>query len=114
MTKEDLIWVVIRATGFLLLVRAVLYIPEIASAGVWLSYLPDPSGTATEGLRMSVGVERQHLISSILYVLIYGVLGLYLLRKGDWIYRLLSFRGPERSNNTVERDARKSGARPSP
>ena len=112
MTKEELVWVLIRGTGFLLLLKAVLYVPEIISAGVALWYLGDPMGS--EGARMAIEGQRNQLVSATLYLLIHGAIGLYFLRGAAWVHRLLSFSGRERSNSTVERDARKSGARPSP
>jgi hypothetical protein len=109
MTKEDLSWVVIRATGLLLILRAAFYIPEVLSAGVALWYLGEPMGS--EGARMAIDGQRNLLVSGALYFLINAALGLYFLRRGIWIYRLLSLGRPERSNNTVETDARKNGAR---
>ncbi|MDF3009928.1 MAG: hypothetical protein K0S03_724 [Burkholderiales bacterium] len=95
MSKEDLTWVVIRATGFLLTVRAVLYLPEMLSAAAWLWHLGDPSGSGSEGFKMSVDIQRQELISSAIYVVVYAAFGIYLLRKGAWIHRLLLFVRPE-------------------
>lgn len=114
MTKEDLIWVVIRGTGFLLVLRALLWIPEIVVTTGWLIYLGDAGSGVSEGMRMSSEIALRQLGSSALACIVYLALGVYLLRKGHWVLRLLGFVSVGSSNNTVERDARKRGARPSP
>lgn len=114
MTKDDLIWILIRAMGFLLALRASLYIPEIISNGAWLLYFGDVSGSESENAKMSVDLARGQLTNAALKCTIYAALGFYFLRKGAWIYRLLDFAPPRRSNSTVEKNARKDDGRPSP
>ena len=114
MTKGDLMWVLIRAMGFLLALRATLYIPEIISNGAWLLYLGDVSGSESEAAKMSFDLGRRQLTDTALMCAIYVALGFYFLRKGAWVYRLLNFAPSRRSNSTVEKNARKDDGRPSP
>ncbi len=100
--------------GFLLALRATLYIPEIISNGAWLLYLGDVNGSVSEAAKMSFDLARRQLTDTALKCAIYAALGFYFLRNGAWVYQLLTFAPPRRSNPTVERDARKDGARPSP
>jgi hypothetical protein len=106
MTKADLIWVLIRGAGVVLLVRAALVIPELLGALTWAYYFGDAGSTATEGGRMALASWRTQLITSSVYSVFYAALGLYLLRRGAWLHRLLSFVSPERSNITPHADAR--------
>jgi len=106
MTKADLIWVLIRGAGVLSLVRAALVIPELLGALTWAYYFGDAGSDATEGGRMALASWRTQLITSSVYAVFYGALGLYLLRRGAWLHRLLSHVAPERSNSTPHTDAR--------
>jgi hypothetical protein len=106
MTKDDLIWVVIRGAGFVLLVRAVLYIPEFVAIASWIVYFGDIGESMTEGARLSHGIPRQQIVYTTAYLICYGALGVYLLRGGAWIHRLLRYVGRERSNTTPHSDAR--------
>jgi hypothetical protein len=106
MTKADLIWVLIRGAGVVLLVRAALVIPELLGALTWAYYFGDAGSDATEGGRMALASWRTQLITSSVYAVFYAALGAYLLRRGAWLHRLLSFVAPERSNTTPHTDAR--------
>ena len=113
-TKDDVIWVLIRGTGLLLVLRALLYVPELIGLVAYVIYLGDISINPTENEKFSFGIPRQQFISSLAHMLFYGALGFYFLRRGAWMFRLLSFVRKERSNNTVEADAREGSARGSP
>ena|SRR6266853_2366699 len=103
MTKDDLIWVVVRGTGFILLVRAVLYVPQIISAIAWIAYLGEWGTISSESHRVSVGMPQ--LVTSVAFFVFEGVLGFYFLRSAAWVHRLISFVGPERSNSAPQPDA---------
>ena len=106
MTKDDLIWVVIRGAGFVLSLRAALYIPQIVGTVAWLVYLGDFSFANSEGHRMSVAMPQ--LLSEIVLCVFDGGLGFYLLRSAAWVHRLISFVGRERSNSAPHRDGREA------
>ena len=104
MTKDDLIWVVIRGAGFVLLIRAVLVIPEILGSIAWIYYVGD--GSASEGERLTLGSARSAAVSSVAYLAVYTTVGIYLLREGAWLHRLLSHVTPERSNTKPHTNAK--------
>ena len=106
MTKDDLIWVVVRGTGFILLVHAVLYVPQIISAIAWISYLGEWGAMGSEGHRVSVGMPQ--LVSAVAFFVFEGMLGVYFLRSAAWVHGLISFVGPERSNSAPHRDGREA------
>jgi hypothetical protein len=106
MTKDDLIWVVIRGAGLVLVIRAILYLPEFIGLLAWAIYLGDMSVSTTDGERISIGTSRHQVIYTFAYFLCYGALGVYLLRRGAWIHRLMRHIGSERSNTTPHADAR--------
>ena len=108
MTKNDLIWVVIRGAGFILVIRAILVIPDLASALTWSFVMGPPSSDATESGRMMLASVRNGFVRSLIEIIIYGFLGAYLLRWGAWIHRLLRHVAPERSNGTPHSDAREA------
>ncbi|MGE0373556.1 MAG: hypothetical protein AB7Q01_16975 [Gammaproteobacteria bacterium] len=106
MTKSDLIWVLIRAAGVVLIVRAALVIPDFFGALTWGYYFGDADSTTTETGRMAMASWRTQLFTSSVYSVFYVALGIYLLRGGAWLHRLLSHVTPERSNTTPHADAR--------
>ena len=106
MTKDDLIWVVIRGAGLVLLIRAFLYLPQLIGLAAWAIYLGDMSVATTDGERISIGTSRNDIIFTFASLLCYGALGVYLLRRGAWIHRLMRHIGQERSNTTPHTDAR--------
>ena len=106
MTKDDLIWVVIRGAGFVLLIMAILSLPAVVNAITWHYYAGDIGPGSSENGRMFFATMRTQLISSVVYAIVYGALGAYLLRGGAWIHRLLRYVSPERSNTTPHVDAR--------
>src|SRR5258708_39276836 len=106
MTKDDLIWVVVRSTGFILLLHAVLYVPQIISAIAWIAYLGEWGTISSEGHRVSVGLPQ--LVSSVAFFVFEGVLGLYFLRSAALVHRFISFVGPERSNSAPQADVREA------
>lgn len=106
-TKADIIWLIVRTTGFVLVVLAILRIPPLVGVIAWTW------GLGEETLR-SAAVSKA-LTGDLLSVLLHGGIGLYLLRKGDWAYSLLDRAAAARPNTAVERDASpQSGSHPSP
>jgi len=112
MTKDDLIWVVIRGAGFVLLIRAILLLPEVLNAVTWHYYVGDLGLDTSENGRMVVATMRTQLVSAVVHAIVYGALGAYLLRGGAWIHRLLRHVSPGRSNTTPHVDARDAAGEP--
>ena len=99
MTKGELIWVVIRGVGLFLVLRALFLLPEIINTGAWLAYLGDSASSEVAKL---IAVQRQQLGISVILCAAYFIVGLYFLRWGNWVFRLLNFVRPERSNSAFE------------
>jgi hypothetical protein len=68
------------------------------------------SSNATENGRMVLASARNSMVATVLHFVFYGALGIYLLRWGAWIHRLLRHVTPERSNTTPHTDARDAQA----
>jgi len=103
MTKSDLIWVVIRSSGFLLVLRALVAVKDIVSALYLLNY-GGPQGS--EFARMWAETMNQQFANATITAVFSLVVGLYLLRGGAWIHGLISYVSRERSNPTPHVDAR--------
>jgi hypothetical protein len=103
MTKDDLIWVLIRGAGFGLVVRALFSAKDFVSA-LALSGFGGPEGSDfARAWAQSAHANMADAAMSAVFCLIIGV---YLLRGGNWIYKLINHVGPERSNTTPHADAR--------
>ena len=103
MTKSDLIWVVIRSSGFLLILRALVAAKDVASALFLLTYGGGPSGS--DFARMWAETMNHQFADATITGVFSLLVGLYLLRGGRWIHRLIDYVGRERSNSTPHTDA---------
>lgn len=105
--REDIIWVAIRIFGLYFLARALLLLPEIYSAISWLHYLGPEVQNLGQGTELSIKTTQAHLFNSSLTIFLFLVIGLYLLRGGLWVFKLIKLPTKNLSSNTsVERDAR--------
>jgi len=102
-TKSDLIWVVIRSSGFLLILRALVAVKDVASALYLLKYGVPPG---SEFARMWAETMNQQFANATITGVFSLVVGLYLLRGGTWIHRLINYVSRERSNPTPHTGAR--------
>lgn len=112
MTKSDLIWVVIRSSGILLILRALFAAKDVASALLLLKYGGGPPGS--DFARMWTETMSQQFADATITGVFSLVVGLYLLRGGGWIHRLINYVGRERSNSTPHHDARECRANEPP
>jgi hypothetical protein len=103
MTKGDLIWVLIRGTGFVLVVRALFSVKDFITALLRSSY-GGPEGTDFAKLWAETALANMaEAATTAIFCL---VVGIYLLRGGTWIFRLINYVPRERSNTTPHADAR--------
>jgi len=103
MTKGDLIWVLIRGTGFLLVVRALFSIKDLLHALLQSSY-DGPQGT--DFAKLWAQTALSNMAEAMITAAFCLVVGVYLLRGGNWIFKLINHVAPERSNTTPHADAR--------
>jgi len=103
MTKSDLIWVVIRSSGFVLILRALVAAKDVAGT-LYFLYFGGPTGS--EFAKMWAETMPQQFANATITGVFSLVVGLYLLRGGTWIHQLIGYVGRERSNSTPHADAR--------
>jgi len=101
MTKEEWIWVAIRIFGIYLVVLAIMAVPGILSSSFmaynWYGYSPtfgsNSSDTAQIIDKMGsklFNVQLSELVAGLCKVLLFGGLGIYFLRSGKFVFRLIS------------------------
>ncbi len=97
MSKQDWLWVAIRIFGIYLLVMAVAHISAaLASAwSVWffwdlLSGPPLEAGELTKSMGVMMKSQVSVLIGNVLYVIICGLAGLYMVVRGQFLFRLVN------------------------
>ncbi len=107
MSKEDWLWVAIRVFGIYLLVLAVTNVPSVFSGALrayGASQLPTfrsardspdakfaelaASFDETKEAALSRGLAE--LVSSVFSVLLFGALGVYLIRNGRFLFKLVT------------------------
>jgi hypothetical protein len=105
--REDIIWVAIRIFGLYFLARAMLLIPEIYGAISWLHYLGPAVESLSRGIELSVKTTQTHLLNSSLSFVLFSAVGLYFLRRGQFVFKLIKLPSKSLGSNTsVERDAK--------
>jgi hypothetical protein len=90
MEKRDYIWVAIRIFGIYLLVNATMAIPAVASALLQIYNTGDILLLTDDMayLRSQVrAAALTTLLQSVLGVVIYGIVGMYLAFRGKLVYR---------------------------
>ena len=96
--REDIIWIAIRIFGLFFLVRAILLIPDIYGAISWLHYLGPAVQNMGEGSELSIKTTQSHLLNRSVAFILYLAIGLYLLRGGLWVFKLIKL--PTKSLNS--------------
>ena len=87
--REDIIWIAIRIFGLFFLARAILLVPDIYGAISWLHYLGPSVQNMGEGTELSIKTTQSHLLDRSLALFLYLAIGLYLLRGGLWVFKLI-------------------------
>jgi len=88
MNKNEMIWIVIRFIGLFFIFNALLLLPIVLSYLGWLLHL-GPDFNATVGTSISSKVTEANLIGVSLKLLLNGLLGFYLLKRGRWVFNLI-------------------------
>jgi hypothetical protein len=93
MTKQDWTWIVVRVLGIYLLVQTVIAIPTVISSGFCLYQLYPivHSGDAnldklSQTLRSNYSSQ---LFNSLAKFVICGAIGIYLIRGGSCLFKIL-------------------------
>ena len=101
MSKRDYVWVAIRVFGLYLLVHAMIAVPSILSASVLLhSVWTSPSMDVNDPFRgvheSLIKTSMSQLASSVGQLVLFTVIGLYLVRGGGWLFRIVCPPGEEK------------------
>ena len=99
MNKEEYIWVALRIFGLFLIVMAILAIPDAIAvfyqSSIFYSFsVGELSEAANDSEKLGMKIfeaQRIKSISSLLKVIIYGLFGVYFLRGGRAIHKLISY-----------------------
>lgn len=111
MNREDWIWVAIRVFGIYLLVLAVVALPgvllfgtqAIFSRGLWhssptMTATSQASNTPDATMDMAALVAHANamsrLVGSLGEVILFSLIGYYLVRRGNWLFKIISRRQP--------------------
>ncbi|MGD0900320.1 MAG: hypothetical protein ABR915_21010 [Thermoguttaceae bacterium] len=101
MEKRDYIWVAIRIFGIYLLVQAIFAL--LAGAGALLqacNYINEPADSPWRGQMYALAMTT--LWHSVLAVLVYGALGVYLAFGGKLFFRWICPPDEPKANTTPE------------
>lgn len=97
MDKQEISWLIIRGLGLYLLLEAFMLVPDLLAGlyatrtfGDLLSSLSREDGPVTSTLRQATDMYRTLLFAPLIKLVLFSVVGLYLLRGGDFLFRLLN------------------------
>ena len=96
MNRQQISWLIIRAFGLYLLVQAFVLLPELLAGLLAASYysnimssLGSESGNAGSLSRVTTSMYRSLAVAPLIRIALYSALGMYMLRGGGFLVRLL-------------------------
>ena len=100
MNKQDWIWVAIRIFGIYLLVLAVIALPKVLGASMILWTTSGPRGIfeiemLSDAQRLILDAALKDLCVSLLTVVLFTGIGIYMIRGGGWLFRIICPPDPE-------------------
>jgi hypothetical protein len=100
MNRQQVSWLIVRAFGLYLLVQAFMVVPDLLgglyAARAYSNFVSSLSSESEylSGFRKATSVYRSALFAPTLKILLFSVMGMYLLRGGGFLVRLLD-RAPD-------------------
>jgi hypothetical protein len=96
MNKDDYIWAAIKIFGIYLVVMAITSIPEVISSSMqsYFFYTSDKiteSGADAYKIIMAASGALSSLVRSLSKTIIFGVVGIYLIKSGKLIFNLVQY-----------------------
>ena len=102
MDKKDWIWVAIRIFGIYMLVLAVTGVPSLISSA-WMTHAfwslekrrgptlseDDSNKVLLDALLRAKGIYASSLLAQVVRVIVFTLIGVYLLKSGRLIFRLI-------------------------
>lgn len=96
MDRQQISWLIIRAFGLYLLVQAFLLLPEVLAAffaaryySNILSSMGSESGSVSSSYRVATSMYQSLAVAPLLRIALYSAVGIYMLRGGGFLVRLL-------------------------
>lgn len=98
MTKEEALWVAIRAVGLVFLVLSIVYFAKVALSGIYYLYITDFAlflddanmYEITKGEKLAQQTVNKILFDNVIHFILYGISSVYFLCKGSFIHRAIS------------------------
>ncbi|SDU15716.1 hypothetical protein [Halopseudomonas salegens] len=96
MSKDEALWVVIRAAGLVFLVLTVVSLTSLLSVGTYWLYLSDVGMVVDEtspvlsGKVMAEKTAKTLLSNRVGEFFLYGISAFYFMRKGNLVHRFVS------------------------
>jgi hypothetical protein len=97
MNRQEVSWLIIRGLGLYLLLEAFMLVPDLL-AGIYasriysnmLSSLSSESEHLASTVRQATDMYRSFLFAPLIKIVLFSVVGLYLLKGGGFLFRLLN------------------------
>ena len=110
MDRQQTSWLIVRAFGLYLVVQAFILLPELL-AGFFaaryysnlMSSLGSESGTGGSFSRVATSMYRGLAVAPLLRIVLYSAVGIYMLRRGQFLVRLLD-RNPATATDAAGSD----------
>ena len=96
MSKDEALWVVIRASGLVFLVLAVVSLTSLVSIGTYWLYLidlgagVDGASPVSDGNMIAEATAKTLLSNHLVKCLLYGLAAFYFMRRGHLVHRFIS------------------------
>lgn len=96
MSKDEALWVVIRAAGLVFLVLTIVSLTSLVSVGTYWLYLSDigmavdAASPVSDGKLVAETTAKTLLSNRVGEFLLYGISAFYFMRKGNLVYRFIS------------------------
>ncbi len=110
MNRQQVSWLIVRAFGLYLLVQAFMVVPDLLgglyNARAYSNFVSSlsPESEYLSDFRKATSLYRSVLFTPTLKILLFSVIGMYLLRGGGFLVRLLD-RLPDTATKGGEGDA---------
>jgi hypothetical protein len=105
MDRQQISWLIIRAFGVYLLVQAFILLPEVLAAFFTARYYSNilssmgSESSVGSSYRVATSMYRTLAVAPLLRIVLYSAVGIYMLRGGAFLVRLLQH-VPDRSTDT--------------
>jgi len=96
MDRQQISWLIVRALGLYLLIQALMLVPDLLAAlyvtrtySNLMSSMASQNDNLASSMRQATSMYRNFLFASLLKFFLFSAAGIYLLRRGGFLMRLL-------------------------